>query len=501
MAVCNDNTSLEVVNNNSLTSDFLYSNVVSLRQLTSITSEFEKSMSGATTGTLSKVINEYGQEPFYSSLITYNNFISQQNAFGNLITYPNILDRVSENVAITPIEYAEFINENMYSPASLVIATSVGPSKLLTQINNFYGGRFSKSSMGTFCALAPSIFGAIGGFFSVIGSIATQITDIINSIQNFSLASMLDQLKKSIIKVVEKQIENIKNIISNFSVANIIDTATTFVNSKIIEKALMLKDEAMQFFTKENIAAFMKRIEGLITYAANVFKNPTIEEIQFLIYRFCAFASQVEDIISAIKNPLDTFTSSYRDSYNILKSNSGINTSRAVSSGAFRYDQSTRKSGYDAGTNAATTAGNPPPVSVADIDGVTSWNDGNGDSRIIFSGEWVTKMGEEGWIKVDPKVRVYLMRLQTRMGKQLIVKSGYRSKEYNDYLRAKGIPAAKNSLHMQGLACDIGFQGFNSQTKEQFIQYALEEGFNGIGRYNNFVHVDLGPIKDWNGGY
>lgn len=501
MTVCNDNTSLEVINNNSLTTDFLYSNVVSLRQLTSITSEFEKNMSGAITDTLSKVINEYGQEPFYSSLITYNNFISQQNVFGNLITYPNILDRVKKNVAITPIEYAEFINENMYTPVSLVIATSVGPSKLLTLIDSFYEGRFSKSSMGTFCALAPTIFGAIDNFFSAIGNIATQITDIINSIQNFSVASMLEQLKKSIIKVVEKQIEKIKNIISNFSVANIIDDTTTFVNSKIIEKALMLKEEAMQFFTKENIAAFMKRIQGLITYATNVFKNPTIEEIQFLIYRFCSFASQVEDVISAIKNPLDTFTSSYKNSYNILKSNSAMNTSRAVFSGAFRYDQGTRKSGYDAGTNAATTAGNPPPVSVADIDGVTSWNDGRGDFRITFAGRWVNMLGEEGWIKVDPKARVYLMRLQTRMGKQLIVNSGYRSPEYNAYLRSIGKKAAINSQHMQGLACDITFAGFNGDTTERFIEYALEEGFRGIGRYPNdgFVHLDIGPRREWKG--
>lgn len=501
MTVCYDDTSIETVNNNNLTTDFLSSNTISLRQLSSITADFEKGMSGAITDNLSKMIGNYGELAFYNSLITYNNFIMSEYTKGTLVNYPDILNRVTEKVAITPVEYAEFINAYLYSPASLVTATSVGPSKLIQQINSFYGGRFSKSSMGAFCALAPAVFGAIGNFFSTIGSLATKITDIINSIANFSLSNMLDQLKNKIIAVVEKQIENIKGIIENFSVSNLIDSAATFVNSKIIEKALMLKDEALQFFSKENISAFMKRIEGLISYAANIFKNPTIEDIQFLIYRFCSFASKVEDIINAVKNPLDEYTNSYRSAYNILKSNSGINTSRAVSSGALRYDQTTRKQGYDAGTTAATAAGNPKPIATADIDGVTSWNNGKGDSRITFSGQWVSKMGEEGWIRVDPKVRVYLMRLQTRMGKQLIVKSGYRSKEYNDYLRSTGVKAAKNSLHMQGLACDIGFVGFNTQSKELLIQYALEEGFRGIGRYNNFVHVDIGSEREWNGGY
>ena len=501
MTVCYDDTSIEAINNNNLTTDFLSSNTISLRQLSFITADFEKGMSGAVTDTLSKMTSIYGELSFYNSLISYNNFILEENVKGTLVSYPDILNRVSENVAITPIEYAEFLNAYLYSPASLVQAISVGPSKLIQQINSFYGGRFSKSSMGAFCALAPAVFGIVGNFFSSISNLATKITDIINGIANFSLSNMLDQLKKKIIAVVEKQIENIKSIIENFSVSNLIDSTATFINSKIIEKALMLKDEAMQFFSKTNIDAFMKRIEGLISYAANIFKNPTIEEIQFLIYRFCSFASKVEDIIHAVKNPLDEYTNSYRSAYNILKTNSGINTSRAVSSGALRYDQTTRKYGYDAGTAAAVAAGNPKPVATADIDGVTSWNDGKGDSRITFAGQWVSKMGEEGWIRVDPKVRVYLMRLQTRMGKQLIIKSGYRSKEYNDYLRSIGIPAAKNSLHMQGMACDVGFAGFDSQSKEQLIQYALEEGFSGIGRYSNFVHVDIGPRREWNGGY
>ena len=105
-------------------------------------------------------------------------------------------------------------------------------------------------------------------------------------------------------------------------------------------------------------------------------------------------------------------------------------------------------------------------------------------------------MGEEGWIRVSPTARVYLMRVQERFGRQLEVRSGYRSPEYNASLRP---PGARNSKHMDGTALDISWNGFSPQTMEQFINIAFEEGFLGIGRYtrSSFVHIDLGPRRSW----
>ena len=503
MTVCKDETSLEIINNNNLTNNFAHSSTITLRQLTELTAEFENGISDTINDTLSKMIKYYGENQFYSSLISYNNFISQQQKFDNLANYTNILDRVSQNVAITPIEYAEFIDSYVYTPTTIITAITSTTSKLLGQINLFYGDRFSKSSMGTFCALAPKIFGAVENFFATIGNMATKIGDIINSIQNFNLASMLDKLKKSIIAVVEKQIEKIKNMIQNFSMSNIIDSTTTFINTKILGKFLILKEEAMKFFNKSNIENFMKKIEGLIAYAANVFKNPTIEEIQFLIYRFCSFASQVEDIISAVKNPLDIFSNSYKDAYGLLKSNSISNTIRAVTSGGLRFDDVVRKTAYDSGIAAAAVAGNSMPLSEAELDigNITQWNEGKGDSRLTFSGRWVSKLGEEGWTGVEPTIRAKLMRLQALMGRQLILVSGLRPKWYNDWLISIGVKAAKNSSHIQGIACDISFAGFDDTSMEQFIAFAKAEEFKGFGRYrkSKFVHIDMANEREWYG--
>ena len=72
--------------------------------------------------------------------------------------------------------------------------------------------------------------------------------------------------------------------------------------------------------------------------------------------------------------------------------------------------------------------------------------------------------------------------------------SGYRSPEYNDYLRGLGRHVAKNSLHMKGLAIDFSIKGFNtsslSKTAKSFFA-------GGVGHYPEFVHIDTGPVRYW----
>lgn len=85
---------------------------------------------------------------------------------------------------------------------------------------------------------------------------------------------------------------------------------------------------------------------------------------------------------------------------------------------------------------------------------------------------------------------------QIRSGKILIT-SGFRHQIYNQQLRNEGIGAALNSQHMQGKALDC-IMG-RGQFREAFIEMARKHGFGGIGRYNSFVHIDIGPARTWNG--
>ncbi len=76
--------------------------------------------------------------------------------------------------------------------------------------------------------------------------------------------------------------------------------------------------------------------------------------------------------------------------------------------------------------------------------------------------------------------------------------SGYRSPETNAMLRSRSRNVARNSLHMQGQAADLRLA---TRSTSQMAQAALTCQAGGVGRYagSNFVHMDCGPIRSWNG--
>jgi hypothetical protein len=481
--------------------------LVNRGMLSNIFRDFEESVVAGTPSSLDRSISLFGKEALDNSIKQTNLFILKKLKpvdFGLPVTsgvnfdqYPSLKDRISKGTSITSLEVSEFIELNYLTPNLLSRSFEQNPEKILRQLDNFYKSSFTNTTMGSFCALAPSIFGAVAGFFTAVVGAAALIENVIGQIANFSLASLINNLQKQIIRVVDSVIENVKNIVENFSVSGLIESIATFVDSSVLTQALIIKEQVMSFFSEENIRDLKERINNLIGYAINLFTNPTLEEIQFLVYRFCSFISQVENQILGVKKPLDDYSSNFEESYKKVSTSSNINTAKAVRSGAIRYEPEVRRRNTNeiqAATSAPRTT-NPAPISSRDVDGVTSWNNGRGDSRIRFGGGLQPgRMGEEGWTRVSPEARIYLMRVQTKFGRQLQVNSGYRSPEYNSR-----IGGATRSKHMDGTAMDITWSGYNEETRRRFIEIAQEEGFLGIGVYNSFTHIDLGPRRRWSG--
>lgn len=86
--------------------------------------------------------------------------------------------------------------------------------------------------------------------------------------------------------------------------------------------------------------------------------------------------------------------------------------------------------------------------------------------------------------------------IREEFGKPIYVNSGYRSPQHN----AK-VGGAKGSYHVKGMAADIRprqGQNFESELgRLKNICNRLCDG--GVGFYNTFVHVDIGPNRRWNG--
>lgn len=83
--------------------------------------------------------------------------------------------------------------------------------------------------------------------------------------------------------------------------------------------------------------------------------------------------------------------------------------------------------------------------------------------------------------------------LTQKLGKKLIVNSGYRSPSYNALPSVRG---AKNSMHTHGRAFDISVNSVGSDLKG-FLKAAFEAGFVGFGLYARFVHIDTGTGRTW----
>lgn len=75
-----------------------------------------------------------------------------------------------------------------------------------------------------------------------------------------------------------------------------------------------------------------------------------------------------------------------------------------------------------------------------------------------------------------------LQSLRTHIGKPFFINSAYRSPEHNE-----SVDGATNSMHLRGQAFDISL---SNQDRQILFQEALSFGFNGIGQYPNFMHID-----------
>ena len=101
----------------------------------------------------------------------------------------------------------------------------------------------------------------------------------------------------------------------------------------------------------------------------------------------------------------------------------------------------------------------------------------------------------------DPREFDLLHNLLTRLGKSnevINVVCGYRTPWSNNFLRTRSAVTgvAKNSQHMQAKAIDIRIPGVQTS---RLRDAALSLQAGGVGYYpvSQFVHVDVGPVREW----
>jgi hypothetical protein len=448
-------------------------------------------------------------------------FTFDETGFKN--KYPFTYERITANPLIIPAEVQKFLDSNFLFPSTFVTyvnTDSTNKDTTLYLLNQFYSPEsFSKRSMGSFCALVPNIFAKFAQFqdiFSGIASFANQFQNLLNSVTNFSLSGLITSLKNRILSIVDNLVESIKRKIATFS--------SKFVELKrkadsILIKIAKTKDKISQFLSNDTIKSIKDKINGMISYAGSLFEKLDIEEIQFLILRFCSFISSLENFFNGLTKPLEQLVDNYKSAQLIFRGGD-IATAAAIAAGATRlsaeqieafvrfqlglqptvpflptvgergYTPSSGNPASGGGVAAAVRqrSGKILPLTEEEIDELPSWDDIKNQTPRGRLFNYVSGMpGEQGWGKAQVIEKVMLMRLAKKWGR-LTINSAYRSQVYN-----ASVGGAQNSFHTSGQAFDIGGVVRN----ERFVILAKEIGFTGFGFYNSFTHIDTGAPRSW----
>lgn len=457
-----------------------------------------------------KLVNRYGDD-FYGSVKTLNGFFNRREA-GDLTAYPDLASRWAKG-QISQLEVASFIEEFNYTPLGLTNKCNGGdPYGLLFQLDSYYKNTFTQSIMGGFCSSIPGVFGAIDAFFDVIGSVEGLINDALAfieklrslddpiraAIEKLTVKALIEQVKKLVVEAVTKIFDKIQSAIENFDIEGIIGDVATFVRENVVKRIMQQREEMCLFFNDDNKKRIQDKAKGLIDYILSVIENPGLEEIQFMVSRFCSFIGQIEGLMNDIKGPLDTYGGKYSRITNRLKRISNMNTSTAIRNGAIRFDDETRKKtinrieqDWENEQLVALTPRGEKPTNVkkpsiseyAQLPKCKDVKKGT-DGRVKISGDWVDDedCGLEGWVKLDLDLKVYLMRLQSKLGSQINVINGYRSQQYNEK-----IGGAEESSHMSGLVIDIEPIG----DSDNLAELALKSGFKTVSVRSDRVHLDI----------
>ncbi|HKX12490.1 MAG TPA: DUF882 domain-containing protein, partial [bacterium] len=98
---------------------------------------------------------------------------------------------------------------------------------------------------------------------------------------------------------------------------------------------------------------------------------------------------------------------------------------------------------------------------------------------------------------IDPRLLDLIDHLQDRyQADEIEIISGYRRKEFNESLLRQGHKVSPVSLHTKGQALDIHIDEVREETLRDYLTGL---GLGGVGYYGplDFVHVDVGPVRQW----
>jgi len=427
--------------------------------------------------------------------------------FNNIVDktqYEYLNDRITRGI-IPPSEYADFLDQSKISLSDINammngLLVGLQPSDYFTQLDQYYNKNFANSQTGGFCSLFN---GAVMQLLSLVSGAASLLNQLKNGLASIigQLMSLKELLHNLVDKLKDMMIKQIQNIVNQAmaQVSKVIGAATFFINKA---------KQVQAFFSDANIASLKAKIEEIMSQMAGGYETLTPEVIAYLLFRLCQLSEVVTNFMKSPVDGLNALISNYAQQELVLTNVSREATLRAVQAGGFRMDPfevARLKAEAASKINSDYSGeGSVDPASYItmgftqeEIQMVMNLTDA-GNQYLKFNPQVLSQddpVEGAGYKYVKNEVWMRIFRISKRMGITLYCNSGYRSPSYN----AKQKGAAKSSLHMSGMACDISMNNVPKSRIPEYIKYASQEGFGGMEYYggDNFVHTDIGNRRRW----
>lgn len=414
-----------------------------------------------------------------------------------------LLNSPNENAFWDEDRMKAFLKYSLIDPGLLLTLIQNSPSRVLNMVEQHLTVRevveSSSSSRPSVCSQIDQYQERFSAIIGNAKALAGKFEEIYSKISDGGLVNEAKSMAESMVKA---EINEVKSKLE--SITGIFGALDIDIPERIASKILKKREEVEAMTTDDVIQDLIDSVKGQVAYIIDQFKEVKAEESLHIVKRICSMTS---DMMKPVNDRLDEVRKmsegiqSTKDRLNFVSSE---NTNRAVASGAYRIPPpEIKRQAIQFRGNIQTTiqaenteAYYPPPIENVEVGDVTPWNNGNGDARIGFQNK-LGGMGEEGWIRVDVRVKVLLMRLQAMYGERLMINSAYRSPSYN-----RRVGGAPKSTHMSGKALDISFEsGYSTPKAERLISLAKQIGFHGIGRYpgKRFTHIDIASKREWRG--
>jgi hypothetical protein len=507
----------------------------------------------------------FGKDNLASSIGELTNFV-QDNFFDLVDQLPqSVLDNINDNLP-PDFENISDLDREAIRELPLDVIYDIAAGSNISDNNSTsqnFNDLLNSFEFFTNQSIGPALknktckgvnFGILAKLFEVVSTLDQYIlqgTNLVNDIWdaakgiiNFDLPGLLKNLKDQLFGIIDQIKQQAMQMIEGFKskiagIASSISNAFAHLSKKLANVANFFKDENMNK-VKNLVDSMMKKMN-------DQFSEVAIGILMWILSRMCGISSFLNDFLMKPLEEFNKLLSKFEQVKNTFKSISDFNIKGAINAGVARVNFDEERKKLDGAVSSPNFGAQGPGARAASIGGgeggsmrpsqyvtvafteqeksfIAGWKQtwisdpGSGqagipgliipvggtlhpDNNVDFAGNPVNN---GGLVMIRDEVWMILIRVAKRMGTQLQITSGYRSKKRNANLAKTTKGVAKGSLHQTGEAADIVLANKTADNIANFIKHASQEGFGGISHYansnNKFTHVDIGGRRTWGGG-